>query len=108
MESVIVDSLKTMGVAGVVVIAACYLVKYFMGQIDKKDTRNESLNREFIAVVKEMADKNADQTSLVIRALTENTSALTELREAVRGCGFNAPIVGPRAADTVGVRTRHP
>jgi hypothetical protein len=97
MEPVISGPLERLGVAAILVVAAYYLIKYFMSELSKKDTRNTELTDRFIAAM-------TQQTGLVTKAITDNTSAMNELKEAVRG--LTSPVVGPRASDTIASR-RH-
>lgn len=47
-------AVERLGVAAIVVIACYYLVKYFMGQLDKANVRNDDLSDRFIKATETM------------------------------------------------------
>lgn len=104
LEPMVSGPLERLGVAGILVVAAYFFIRYFMSELAKKDTRIVDITDRFIAAMKDMADKNEKQAQLVTRAIADNTAAMNELRDVVRSA--SSPVSGPRATDTVGVR-RH-
>ncbi len=97
LEPVISGPLERLGTAGILVVAAYYLLKYFISELAKKDQRNTEITDRFIAAIKEMADKNEQQAQLVTRAIADNTSAMNELRDVVRSA--STPVLMPRASE---------
>ena len=65
--------LERLGVASILVIAAVFMLRYFMSQLEKKDTRVSELTDRFLVATRE-------QTSVI----SQNTDALRELKDAVR------------------------
>ncbi len=45
---------ERLGVSGIVLVAALYLVKYFISQLDKKDARNNELADRFVTATEKM------------------------------------------------------
>lgn len=104
LEPVISGPLERLGTAAVIVIAAYYLVKYFIAELAKKDTRNTEITDRFITAM-------TTQTGIVTKviadnttAMANNTSAMDDLKDAVRQ--LTTPNMTPRASDTLSGR-RH-
>lgn len=64
---------ERLGVAGILVVAAVFMLRYFMAELSKKDVRLADLTDRFL--------KSTEQQTA---ALTQNTEALRELKDAVR------------------------
>jgi len=82
---VIGEALSKLGLGTIGVIAVYYLIKYFMGKLDQKDERIKELTVEYVSALKAI--------------VSDNTSAMNELRDAVRG--LTSPVTGPRSTDIV-------
>lgn len=67
---------ERMGVTAIVCVAAYYLVKYFMGQIDKKDTQIKDSQAAHIEMLRALHSEQA------ATAATNTTMLVTELRES--------------------------
>lgn len=98
LEPVISGPLERLGTAAVIVIAAYYLVKYFIAELAKKDSRIDAVTDRFIAAM-------ATQTEVVTQVIVDNTAAMNDLKDAVRQ--LTVPNLMPRATDTMTAR-RHP
>lgn len=65
--------IEQFGLTGVFILAAWLMMRYFMGQIEKKDTRIQELTNTFMS---EIARRDASLTDLTSRysALAEKTA----------------------------------
>lgn len=104
LDPIVSGPLAQMGVAGIFVLAGIYAVKWLVSKLDEKDTRIKQVTDEYLAAMKGMIDKSEQNGAVMAKALADNTSAMDELRDAVRQIA--APVTGPRASDTLGAR-RH-
>ena len=78
-EPLSMNVFERLGTVSIVAIGSYYLVKYFMGQIDKKDQQNRELQAAYIETMKHLHTKHEDVTEA-------NTALLvSELRESRTG-----------------------
>lgn len=77
---------ERLGVAGILVVAAFFLLRYFMAQLEKKEIRNLELTDRFMKST-EMMTMALTQSSAALAqstaALALNTAALLEVKNAV-------------------------
>lgn len=75
--------LERLGVAGILVIAAYFMLRYFMGQMDKKEQQIELMTKQFIDVAKQFATIS-ERSIATQEAVTESIDRLTnEFRQAL-------------------------
>lgn len=78
---------ERLGTVGIVAVGSYYLVKYFMGQIDKKDARNETLQQAHVDAIKQMHAEqvatNAVHTTMLVDELRESRSGRERLSETL-------------------------
>jgi hypothetical protein len=93
MEPDISGMWERLGVAGIIVVAAYFLLRYFMAQLDKKEGRVSDLTDRFLKAT-EMQTMALSQSTMALSqstaalaqstaALALNTAALLEVKNAV-------------------------
>jgi len=77
-------ALERLGTAGILVVASYYMLKYFIGQLAKKDTRQDDLTDRFVAATREQTaairDFIATQATMAA-AIDKLTIAVNSLQE---------------------------
>jgi hypothetical protein len=71
---------ERLGVAGILVIAGYFLIRYFMSELAKKDTRLSEVTDRFLAATHQQTVVMVQQTTVMVQF----TEVLRELRDAVK------------------------
>lgn len=75
--------LERLGVAGILVVAAYFMLRYFMSQIDKKEKQIEAVTQQFIDVARQFATIS-ERSIHTSEAVQESINQLTnEFRQAL-------------------------
>ncbi len=69
------NAFERLGTAGILVIAGYYLLKYFMGQLAKKDTRLDDITDRFVTATREQSTAIRDFAS-VLDKLSDSVDGL--------------------------------
>jgi len=70
---------ERLGVAGILVVASYFLLRYFIGELARKDDRLNEMGQQFIDTMKEFGDLAREAH----RQQSETTMALRELKDFI-------------------------
>ena len=75
--------LERLGTAGVLVVGSYYMIKYFMGQLARKDTRLDDITDRFVTATREQTAAIRDFISEQQRTQLIMATAIDKLTMAV-------------------------
>lgn len=76
---------ERLGTAGLLVAAAALMLKYFMGQNDKKDARIEKLMDEHAVRLERVVQNHEASMAVVVQEIRSAAASMKEVVGAVRG-----------------------
>lgn len=77
------ESVERLGVASILVIAAYFLLKYFIAQLDKKDLRLNDITDRFVTATRDQTQAIRDFIAEQQRTQTTMATAIDKLTVAV-------------------------
>lgn len=101
MDAALSAVLERLGVAGILVVAAYFLIKYFIGVVGKKDEVIATLTERFIQVAERFAvatEANTRTLETVQDAITQSTQSVDKLAHEFREALGDAIVQGAHEA----------
>lgn len=83
MDPYMSSALERLGVAGILVVASYYMLKYFMAQLARKDSRLDDITDRFVTATRDQSKALSDFTA-VLDKLTDAVDGFQERRTAQR------------------------
>jgi hypothetical protein len=84
LEPFVPGAVERLGVAGIIALAALWLVRYFMGQNEKKDARIEAITASNFAAIQQMHKEQIETHTGHVRMLVIELQAAHESRSALK------------------------